>query len=140
MKNLSDVKEGVWVLAVISFIMASGLAITGIQMFFLSDIVRGIGGLPLSEDGSIVVSAGQLFGVGFVLVLLAFFAYFVGRGLLKAKKWSKFSVGVVAVLLFSLAVALMVNTFYLSGIAVLAIAGLEGWYLFFNKDTKKYFK
>ena len=144
MKNSSDVREGIWILAVLCFVVSLGLVAGGIQLFSLADIFRGVGGLPLADPttGAAMgtVSAGVFCGIGLLLIGLGIFSFFVGRGLLKAQKWSKIAEGVVSAIIAIMGILLMFNSFILIGIVALAISGLKIWYLFVKKSTKKYFK
>ncbi|MCK4996910.1 hypothetical protein KAS08_01275 [Candidatus Pacearchaeota archaeon] len=144
MKNLNDVREGIWVLAVIAFLSAMGFMTMSLQIFSLSDVFRGTVGLPLADPATGVavgyITSGQFLGIGFALVILSLFSYFVGKNLLKAKKWSKIAAGVVAAIIAIVSIVLLINKYFAIGFAGAAIAGLQIWYLFFSKSTKKYFK
>lgn len=144
MKKINDVREGVWILAVLAFATALSLVAMGLQMFSLSDVFRGSAGLPLADPttGAVAgsINSGMFFGIGLALVALAFLSYFVGKGMLKAKKWARVVIGIVAIIILAIAVVLMVNSYYAIGISGMIIAGLQIWYLFFKKSSKKYFK
>jgi hypothetical protein len=144
MKNLNDVREGIWVLTVVAFLSAIGFISASLQVFSLSDVFRGTAGLPLADPstGAAVgyVTSNQFLGIGFALIALGLFSYFMGKGLLKGKKWSKMAVGVIAVIIATMSIVMMVNSYFAIGAAGLIISGLQIWYLFFNKSTKKYFK
>lgn len=144
MKNLKDVREGIWILAVIAFVMALGFATMSLQLFSLADVFRGTVGLPLADPTTGVsvgyITSPQFCWIGITLVGLALLSYFIGKNLLKAKKWAKVAVGIVATLILALSVAIMVGKYYLIGLAGVCIGGLQIWYLFVKKSTKKYFK
>ena len=143
MKNSGDTHEGIWILAVLSFVFAIGLVGAGLQFFSLSDLFRGTGGLPIVDpttgtEG--VIGSDVFLLVGVVLVGLGVFSYFLGRGLLKSKKWARIAKGVISSLVALVGLIMMFKSYITSGLAILAIGGLEIWYLFFKKSTKKHFK
>ena len=143
MKNSGEIREGIWILAVLCFVVSLGFIGGGIQVFSLADIFRGIGGVPLSDPttgATINISTGTFLGLGLLLIALGVFSYFVGRGLLKAQKWSKITEGVVSAIIAVIGILLILNSLVLIGLVALAVAGLKIWYLFVKKSTKKYFK
>ena len=145
MKNLNDVREGVWILAILAFFTAIILLASSIQLFSFSDIYRGSPGFPLADPAnpSVTVAhitSGKFLFMAFPFLLLSVFSYFVGKGLLGAKKWSKIAVGAVSGVILLFSGVLFYSSFFALGTIGLAIAGLQIWYLFFNKSIKKYFK
>ena len=144
MKGLKNVPEGFWVLGVLAFLFCAGFISGSIQMFAVSDMLKGTAGFPIADPntGDVLTSIGPevFFWMGIALVFFGVFSYFVGRGLLKAHKWSKYAAAVVAVLVLALAVVLIVYGAYSTAIfAILAVVA-ELWYLFFSESGKKYFK
>ncbi len=144
MKNLNNVREGISVLAVVAFLSAVAFVTMGLQVLALSDVFRGTQGLPLADPstGTVMgyITSPQFLGIGIVLIILSALYYFIGRDLLKAKKWAKFAAGVIGVIIATVSIVLLVNKYFAIGLAGAAISGLQIWYLFFNKFTKKYFK
>ena len=144
MKKLNDVREGIWVLAVVAFLSAMGFMTMSLQVFSLSDVFRGTAGLPLADPSTGVaigyISSPQFLGIGLVLLLLAGLSYNIGKSLLKAKNWSKIAAGLIGAIIAIISIALLVSKYFAIGFVLLAIAGLQIWYIFFNKSTKKYFK
>lgn len=143
MKKSGDVHEGVWILAAISFFTALLSVGIGLQVFSLLDVL-GTSGLPLNDPttGASLgtVGSGVFAAVGFGLVALGLFSYFVGRGLLKGKNWSRIAVVAVTGLYALSSISALLNSLFISGIIGLGISGLIIWYLYFKESSKKYFK
>jgi hypothetical protein len=143
MKKSGDVHEGIWILAAISFFTALISVGIGLQVFSLLDVL-GTGGLPLNDPTTGAplgtVGSGVFAGIGFGLVALGVLSYFVGRGLLKAKNWSRVAVAAIAALYGISSISALFNSMFISGIVGLGIAGLIIWYLYFKESSKKYFK
>lgn len=144
MKKSSDINEGIWILAVVSFVTAFLSIGIGLQVISLFDVLRGTGGIPLSDPstGSALgtLNPGIFLGLGLFLVTLGIFAYFLGRSTLRAKKWSRIAFAVIAVMYVVSAIYMFFKSLFISGIIGLGIAGLLIWYLYFKESTKKYFK
>ena len=144
MKNLNNIREGIWVLAVVAFLSAIGFATMSLQLLSLSDVFRGTQGLPLADPSTGIavgyITSVQFLGIGIAMIILSVLSYFIAKDLLRAKKWAKIAAGVVALIIATVSIVLLVSKYFAIGLAGVGISGLQIWYLFFNKSTKKYFK
>jgi hypothetical protein len=139
-KKLSEVPEGVKVLAFVFFVGALLTFAFGVMMFSASDGIRVADPILLVNSGLAAISFWIFLLAGILLIGLGVFEYFVGKGLLESKTWARNVVGVLSILGILFAILNVTTGAYASGLFGVVLNGLIAWYLFANKETKKFFK
>ncbi len=131
-----EVPVGVKIISVLYYIWAVLFAILGILFIvgagFIGTIAQSIPLLALFGAGLFIVLA-------IILILFAILFFFIGRGLWKARQWSRILVIIFSILGILSAIMGMIQGKIVSNIFGLIISALIGGYLLFSKSVKEAF-
>lgn len=136
-----EIPEGVKILSVVAFVCTAIFFIFGIISFKfgenmgdLSDAEKSL----ISQQGIPTPSTPTFVIVGIVLIVLSVVFYFIGRDLLKSKKWAKIALIVISALLILLNILSLISGSW-SPIIMILVNGLVVWYLAYSKPAKNFF-
>jgi len=136
-----EVPEVIKVLSIVSFIIVGLFFIFGLGFINFGESSSKMGSLEksgLAEQGIILPSASVLVSIGIIFLILSVLFYFIGKGLLNAKKWAKIVIAVIAIIFLIMALMSLINKNF-SSIIFIVINGFISWYLLLNKESKKFF-
>jgi len=130
-----NVPVGVKVIAVLYYISAVLSVIMGILLMVgsaaLTPYIDSLGGLAGILGGALIV-------LGIIIIAFGVLAFFIGRGLWKAKKWARIVAIIIAALgVLSGIISLIQGDF--GSILGLVINAIIGGYLLFSKGVKAAF-
>lgn len=133
-----NMPTGVKVISVLFYIVAVLALILGI----LALVGGGLAGSLVGNDsenaalGPIFAVAGVAAGV--ILIIIAVFYFFIGRGLWKGQNWARIVAIILAVIGLLSSLLSLIQGAWMS-IIWLVVDGWIAWYLWFNKNVKKAF-
>ncbi len=135
-----NVPTGVKIIAVLDYIGAAITALLGILLLVGAGVagsliarVPGLQGIAAGAVGVVLAVIGVIF------IALAVLSYFIARGLWKGQNWARIVKIIFAVLGVLNGLLALFGGSVGTGIFYIAIFGLIGGYLWFNKDVKAVF-
>lgn len=139
-KKLSEVPEGIKILAFLFFAGALISFAFGGFMFSFADGLNTMDTDLMASANLDQVNSWIVILIGMLLIGIAVFEYFLGRGLLKGRGWTRIVIGILAVLGIISAIMNFGNAMYASGFFGITTNGVVVWYLFVSDESKKFFK
>ena len=137
--NSKEVPTGVKVIAVLYYIVAGLLAISGILSLVGAGAMSSITNkIPLFEILG-ALGSGLFIIIAIIFIGLGVLEFFIARGLWKAKSWARILVIIFAAIGALFAIVSLVQGNIFSGLFNLLINGLIGGYLWFNNNVKEAF-
>ena len=126
-----QVPTGVKIISVLYYI--------GAALLLIGAIVALLGGTFLSGVFGGLVALG--IGIFLAIIFLAFavLSFFIAKGLWKAKNWARVVVIILSCLGFLGAISSLLSG-QMTGIISLILNGVVGWYLWFSKEAKGFFR
>ncbi|MCF7834143.1 MAG: hypothetical protein K9L98_02180 [Candidatus Pacebacteria bacterium] len=124
------------ILAVINYIIAVGVWISGIWAIFAGNILSRVMGQffpPITTIGTAVFVV-----IGFIVILIGFVYFFVARGLWSGKNWTRILVIIISILGILVSIGSILNGNY-DNFIILVINLIIGYYFIFNKSVKEAF-
>ena len=134
MEGKKQIPTGVKVISILYYI-SSGLGIIfGLIFLFGAGLIASL--IPI-----LGFLGGGIFVIIAIIVMgMSVLSFFIGRGLWKAQKWAR----IIAIVFSGISAVLSIITFvqgsFANGIINLAISGIIGGYLLFNKKVKQIFE
>ena len=138
-KDKKNIPEGIWILAIISFV---GAIVTAV---FTKISFVAIGYLPamnqwMVSQNLLPVGFQKVVFVSIFLLSITLLGYFMGRGLLKSQNWARIVLGVYMALGIITSVIGLGNGLIIANLSTIIVNGFVVWYLFFKESTKEFFK
>lgn len=139
-KKISEAPEGIRILAVLYFASALILMFVGSFIFNIADSVKNVDPMVLAAAGVSIPNSRTIILAGLLFVAVSILYYFLAKGLLNAKNWTRIVIGVMVSLGVVSGIIYMVKGAYIGSSFGILVNALIIWYLFFKDTTKKFFK
>lgn len=129
--------------AILSWISALMFLIIGVAVLINPDVVVKFQNLTeslsttLGFGGSILGILLLLFGI--IIVGVGILDFFIAKGLIRKKRWTRTIVVIFSALGFLSSLVYLIGGDW-SQVFGLIVSGLIGWYLIFNQSVKKFFR
>jgi lysylphosphatidylglycerol synthetase-like protein (DUF2156 family) len=146
-KNKEQIREvplGVKIISILYYIGAVlcllfGLIIIISSNAMASSLVASNPGLGLESipHGTLIT---MIIVIGAILIGASIFAFFIGRGIRRLRKWARITAIILAILGLISAIFSIIIGFKFTQIISLLIDGFIGGYLLFSKEAKEVFK
>jgi hypothetical protein len=131
-----EIPTGVKIISVLYYIGAVLFALLGILFIVGAGMINTIASeIPLIAE----LGAGLFVVAGIIMIALGVLAFFIGKGLWKAKSWARILVIILSCLGVLSTLISMIQGDISSNIFNLLLNGVIGGYLWFNNSVKKAF-
>jgi hypothetical protein len=143
-KSSDKIPLGVKIISILFYIGTVICLVFGLVLVFGSKIMVasliasnpgvGLESIPQGKIVTLIVVLGILF------IAASVFAFLIGRGIWRLRKWARITAMILAIIGFAFAVFSVVISFRFMQIISLLIDGFIGGYLLLSKEARRVFK